>query len=1045
MGVVARNLYEEYGGDAILGHDPRGRGVNPAAPCKYVVWTSPSSDGGATTLFGMDPRVHELNSARPFPLHAMVALRRVLCEVVGVPEERLFARGFPLGVDCGPVLIPGDVDTAARLIRPLVVLACKWWNSGRKKDSHSRRRPGEDGDGVGVDVDSSSSSSDSSSGPEEGGGSGSGSGSNSGPEEDDGGEKPIRGPTRGPARGPARDSVRKPATAVKRDTPKISMESFVDPIRMCVERYVHEGLFKKDEEALARMPTTKARARASGGGGGGGGGDKDGETGRGSVIELRSHVRRSNRRREAKEALDRVMWGRWPGCEPNASELDEEGSRGWCLMTMLARWMECRVDVRCTMEALFPLVRRKPTVQPYPFQQYVQTLLFPVAGDAHTARSGFVVMPCGSGKTILVVLMGVTIKGAMVIVTSTISNMEQIAAAVRVIVDADVSKREGGVTGSTLVVTQNDVPSASRGGGGRLVAGGAVARDSTQARSYDDIMFVVCTFEWFVGSMMNRADDGEAKVAFRRWVARRVRVLAIDECHRSMTARRTAALMRALRPDKVVVGLTATFVRENPSDSVFGPAIGHVICAGNWKELEALHAISALAILDRPVPWHPLSARVRDELYRDVSPGFHGNQLAGMINVAEFIAILDEARFHRNGKVVIFSDHIAHGRALSELLGVPYLHGKAKTKQRTRIISEFRENPLKRILLLSKIGDDGMDVPTAAVVIQATVIESRSDDAQRAGRALRPKPIRQEGGAQSVLVTIFTGSGGGGSGSGCGGGGGGGGGGGDGADATTGAEASSDELFRHGYLQDHGYSVAVVNSGPPVDSCEKHVLAIWFTVARHIVIKEVDAAVAGLKVLLRKAGKSRWDHLLKCWKDGALNERGASKGRVYGGGRGRGRGRGHGRGGPASTLLSSRAKTGIKRLEALVRILMRPRRENGVPVPMVCAKCHREQQSASFAPPPPDVPDRFACPHTLPRLVPIINRASYAPGAPATPEIFMRLDFPDCWLDFWAPFVNGMPAPVDAVDTDPLPLPPSPSLPPLSRARVDKKKRRRLR
>jgi superfamily II DNA or RNA helicase len=82
------------------------------------------------------------------------------------------------------------------------------------------------------------------------------------------------------------------------------------------------------------------------------------------------------------------------------------------------------------------------------------------------------------------------------------------------------------------------------------------------------------------------------------------------------------------------------------------------------------------------------------------------------------------------------------------VLGAPVVTGETEKKVRDRNFQLFREG-LERVLVLTTVGDEGIDIPDANVGIIVAGTGSKRQFIQRLGRLLRPKE-----GKQAVLYEI---------------------------------------------------------------------------------------------------------------------------------------------------------------------------------------------------------------------------------------------------------------------------------------------------
>jgi DNA excision repair protein ERCC-3 len=81
---------------------------------------------------------------------------------------------------------------------------------------------------------------------------------------------------------------------------------------------------------------------------------------------------------------------------------------------------------------------------------------------------------------------------------------------------------------------------------------------------------------------------------------------------------------------------------------------------------------------------------------------------------------------------------VVHSRSTTEI-GAPLVAGKTPEIERERIYERFRKGEL-RCIVLSKVGNFAIDLPDTDFLIQVSgAFGSRQEEAQRLGRAFRPK------------------------------------------------------------------------------------------------------------------------------------------------------------------------------------------------------------------------------------------------------------------------------------------------------------------
>jgi DNA excision repair protein ERCC-3 len=210
----------------------------------------------------------------------------------------------------------------------------------------------------------------------------------------------------------------------------------------------------------------------------------------------------------------------------------------------------------------------------------------------------------------------------------------------------------------------------------------------------------------------------------RRWG-----LIVYDEVHHipSPLFRRSADLQSKHR-----LGLSATPIREDDSGreifTLIGPPIGT-----DWEALFEAGYVAEPEVEIRLIPW--ASGTHRNEY--GSAEGHEKRQLAAM-NPAKAEEIREILRGHPGEKALVFVEFIEQGDRLAGELGVPFVSGETPHARRRELFREFRQGP-RDVLVVSRVGDEGLDLPNAELAIAASGLGgSRRQGAQRAGRTMRP-------------------------------------------------------------------------------------------------------------------------------------------------------------------------------------------------------------------------------------------------------------------------------------------------------------------
>jgi DNA excision repair protein ERCC-3 len=219
-----------------------------------------------------------------------------------------------------------------------------------------------------------------------------------------------------------------------------------------------------------------------------------------------------------------------------------------------------------------------------------------------------------------------------------------------------------------------------------------------------------------------------------------------DECHHAVadTWKRFREIQSTAR-----LGLSATPVRESGDAkeiyTLIGPPVG-----SDWGRLFADGYVEKPDIELMLVPWASNDHR---EQYQRTS----GNRrlIEAAKNPAKIEVIRELRNRHPDAKTLVFVDWIKQGKTFADALDLPFIYGKTSHSDRDTLYERFRdETDDLDTLLISRVGDEGIDLPDAEVAILASTMgSSRSQTGQRAGRTMRPS------GSSQVYILLTKGSG----------------------------------------------------------------------------------------------------------------------------------------------------------------------------------------------------------------------------------------------------------------------------------------------
>ncbi|HEY3006590.1 MAG TPA: DNA repair helicase XPB [Micromonosporaceae bacterium] len=181
------------------------------------------------------------------------------------------------------------------------------------------------------------------------------------------------------------------------------------------------------------------------------------------------------------------------------------------------------------------------------------------------------------------------------------------------------------------------------------------------------------------------------------------------------------------------LGLTATLIREDGREGDVFSLIGPKRYDAPWKDIEAQGWIA-------PADCTEVRVTLTDAermAYATAEPEERYRVAATAKTKLPVVRALVER--HRGDQVLVIGGYLDQLEELGEFLGAPIVQGSTTNRQRERLFDAFRAGELST-LVISRVGNFSIDLPEAAVAIQASgTFGSRQEEAQRLGRVLRPK------------------------------------------------------------------------------------------------------------------------------------------------------------------------------------------------------------------------------------------------------------------------------------------------------------------
>lgn len=196
------------------------------------------------------------------------------------------------------------------------------------------------------------------------------------------------------------------------------------------------------------------------------------------------------------------------------------------------------------------------------------------------------------------------------------------------------------------------------------------------------------------------------------------------------------------------IGLTATLIREDHREDEVFSLVGPKRHDVPWSELESQGWIAEAECTEIRVPLPqdlelPYAIADKREKYRIASE-----------NRAKLQIVKDLIENHPDDFILVIGQYLTQLKTLAKELQAPLITGATANARRDELYQLFREGK-ERILVVSKVANFAIDLPDASVAIQVSgTFGSRQEEAQRLGRILRPK--RQSSHFYSIVTRFST-------------------------------------------------------------------------------------------------------------------------------------------------------------------------------------------------------------------------------------------------------------------------------------------------
>ena len=181
------------------------------------------------------------------------------------------------------------------------------------------------------------------------------------------------------------------------------------------------------------------------------------------------------------------------------------------------------------------------------------------------------------------------------------------------------------------------------------------------------------------------------------------------------------------------LGLTATLIREDGAERDVFSLVGPKRFDIPWKELETSGWIAEAHCREIRINL-PNESRIPYAIAEKRRKIRLAAENPRKIDIA-----LQLVNNRHEDQILVIGQYISQLEEIAGRLKVPIITGKTPNAERDRIYDEFRRGK-ERVIVVSKVANFAIDLPDASVAIQLSgSFGSRQEEAQRLGRILRPK------------------------------------------------------------------------------------------------------------------------------------------------------------------------------------------------------------------------------------------------------------------------------------------------------------------
>ncbi|KAM0675908.1 DNA repair helicase RAD25 [Gurleya vavrai] len=318
------------------------------------------------------------------------------------------------------------------------------------------------------------------------------------------------------------------------------------------------------------------------------------------------------------------------------------------------------------------------------------------------ARSGIIVLPCGSGKTLVGIIAICTMKQPTLILCTSSVSVEQWKMQIKMYAN----------------VSDDDI----------------CLFTSDKKEKVSKILITTYTMLAYSGKRSYEAQKVIDIINGKVWG-----LMILDEVHvvPATMFRRVVSMKHFTK-----LGLTATLVREDDKIEDLNFLIGPKLYEANWQDLSLQGHIASVKCIE---VW----CKMTSEFYKEyLNASMRKRRVISVMNPTKFQICNYLIKLHeaRGDKIIVFSDNVFALKKYAIHLNKPFIYGPTGQAERMKILKQFQVNPKINTIFLSKVGDTSIDLPEATCLIQiSSHFGSRRQEAQRLGRILRAKKRNDPG------------------------------------------------------------------------------------------------------------------------------------------------------------------------------------------------------------------------------------------------------------------------------------------------------------